>query len=142
MRSTDSTTGPRRSPPRRLGLAVAAAALATGLLAGCGDDDGASDDPDQSPGEILESTGARGLAEAVRIAIVEDDLGPDQNERDVAVIEESIEDLPVDPEVAGIVDDDRDGRDDDGKFELHVNSEAACVAIAVDGDVDVTGGAC
>jgi hypothetical protein len=123
-------------------VALTAVALAPGLLVGCGDDEQSTDDPDQSPGEILESTGARGLAEAVRVALVEDDLGPDQHERDVDVIEESIEDLPVDPDVAGIVDDDRDGQDDDGKVELHVNSEAACLSIAMDGDVEVTSGAC
>jgi len=137
MRYNDSKTA-----PRRIGLVVALAALATGLLVGCGDDESSSDDPDQSPGELLESTGARGVAEALRIAIVEDDLGPDQHERDVAVLEESIEDLPVNPDVEGIVDDDHDGRDDDGKVEVLVNSEAACVSIAMDGDVDVTGGAC
>ena len=139
MRGNASESAPHRF---RLVATATLVALAAGLLVGCGDDEQSTDDPDQSPGEILESTGARGVAEAVRVALVEDDLGPDQHERDVDVIEESVEDLPVDPDVEGIVDDDRDGRDDDGKVEVHVNSEAACLTIAMDGDVEVTGGAC
>lgn len=141
-----TTANDSRYRDRRLGALIALLVLAAGLATGCGDDDGSgtgsTDDRDQSPGEVLESAGARGVAEAVRVALVEDDLQPDQHERDVDVIEESIEDLPVDPDVEGLVDDDGDGRDDDGKVEVHVNSEAACMSIAMDGDVEVTGGAC
>jgi hypothetical protein len=133
----------RHGPVRRAGTIVALLALVAGTAAGCGDDDAPStDDPDQSAGEVLESAGARGVAEAVRVALVAEDLGPDEHERDVDVIEESIEDLPVDPDVEGLTDDDGDGRDDDGRVEVRVNSEAACISIAMDGDVDVTGGAC
>ena len=129
-----------RDSIRRFGTLVAVAGLAGGLVVGCGDD--GVDDPDQSLGEVAESAGARGVAEALRLVLVEDDLGPDQHERDVDVLQESVDDLPGDPEVTGIVDDDGDGRDDDGKVEVHVSSEVACMSIAMDGDVDVTGGAC
>jgi hypothetical protein len=135
--TNDST---RRLRLRRAGATLVAAGLAAGLFVGCGDDD--TDDPDQSLGEVAESAGARGVAEALRLALIEDDLGPDQTERDVDVLQESVDDLPGDPDVTGIVDDDGDGRDDDGKVEVHVNSEVACMSVAIDGDVDVTGGAC
>jgi hypothetical protein len=142
--SPDSTGIRRPRHPRRYGRALVAAGLATvlaaGLVTGCGDD--STDDPDQSLGEAAESAGARGVAEALRLVLVEDDLGPNQTERDVDVLQESVDDLPGDPEVTGIVDDDGDGVDDDGKVEVHVNSEVACMSVAIDGDVDVTGGAC
>lgn len=109
-------------------------------LGACGDAD--SDDPDDSAAEVVESAMARGLAEALRAVMVIDDLDEDQHRRDVEVIEESIADLPVDPEIRGVLDSDGDGRDDDGKVEVEVEAEVACVTIAEDGEVDVTGGAC
>jgi len=140
MGNSTISDSPARRRLRRAGMALALTGLAAGLTVGCGDDGG--DDPDQSLGEVAESAGARGVAEALRLVLVEDDLGPDQHERDVDVLQESVNDLPGDPEVSGIEDTDGDGRDDDGKVEVHVNSEVACMSIAMDGDVDVTGGAC
>ena len=69
---------------------------------------------------MAESAGAGGVAEALRLVLVEDDLGPNQTERDVDVLQESVDDLPGEPEVSGIADDDGDGVDDDGKVEVRV----------------------
>jgi hypothetical protein len=137
--TTTISDSPTRRRLRRAGMALAVTGLAAGLTVGCGSD---GDDPDQSLGEKAESAGARSVAEALRLVLVEDDLGPDQHERDVDVLQESVDDLPGDPEVSGIEDADGDGRDDDGKVDVHVNSEVACMTIAMDGDVDVTGGQC
>ena len=112
-----------------------------GGLAACGDDDTAGDDPDNGPGEVAESAAARVVAEALRVVLVEDD-GPATDRRKVSVLQETVDDLPGTPDVSGIVDDDGDGLDDDGNVDVHVNGETACLSVADDGDVDVTGGAC
>jgi hypothetical protein len=136
---------------RLLGLrrwsVLAVAALMVGGMVGCGDDDSGrteprGDDPDDNVGEQVESMTARGVAEALRVVMEADDLGPDQNQRDIDVIQESVDDLPGRPDVTGIEDEDGDGRDDDGFVDVHVNDEVACLSIATNGDIDVTGGAC
>jgi hypothetical protein len=81
------------------------------------------------------------VAEALRVVIIADD-GPDTDRRKVKVLNESVDDLPGRPEVTGIEDKDGDGLDDDGKVEVHVKSEVACLTVSMAGRVDVTGGAC
>jgi hypothetical protein len=121
---------------------VALAGLALGLVVGCGDDDDqAGDDSDDDLAEVAESAGARAIAEAYRLVLFADDH-PDADRRQVAILQESVDDLPGDPDITGITDDDGDGLDDDGKVEVRVNDEVACVSVATDGGVDVTGGAC
>lgn len=128
-------------------LAVLALLLLVVGAAACSDDDSSGsngtrgDDPDDNAGEVAESAAARVVAEALRVVLVEDD-GPATDRRKVSVLQESVDDLPGRPDVSGIVDDDGDGLDDDGAVEVHVNSEVACLTVAEDGDVDVTGGAC
>jgi hypothetical protein len=121
-------------------------ALVAALVAGCGDDSSGGkasggDDPDDNAKEVAESAGARVVAEALRVVIWAD-KGPDTDRRKVDVLNESVADLPGRPEVTGISDDDGDGLDDDGKVEVHVKSEVACLSISEAGRVDVTGGAC
>lgn len=134
----------RRGPLRAGRCAVAVAmCLALGLLVGCGDDEpddgsGAGDDVE----EVAESAGARAVAEAVRAALVAEDLDEAEHESDVAVLQEAVEDIPGEPDVTGIEDADGDGRDDDGKVEIHVDSEVACLSVQSSGRVDVTGGEC
>jgi hypothetical protein len=115
--------------------------LAAGALAGCGDDgddDGVVDEAEQ----VLESAGALTVAESFRTALVAEDVGADVDRRNVTVLTETVDDLPGEPDVAGIADADGDGRDDDGKVEFLVDAEAACVTVAADGDVDVADGSC
>lgn len=134
----------------RILAALAALLLLVGGAAACSDDDdsttqtggtGQGDDPDDDVGEVAESAAARAVAEIVRLALFEDD-GPDTDRRKVAVLQESVDDLPGSPDVSGITDDDGDGLDDDGAVEVRVNDEVACLTVAEDGEVDVTGGAC
>lgn len=130
----------RRRGQRLAGLAMAVV-VAAGLVA-CSDDDSAGgDDPDEGIGEIAESGAARVVAEAIRVTLVEDD-GPDTDRRKVEVLQESVDDLPGEPDVSGIADDDGDGLDDDGNVEVRVNDEVACITVSEAGRVDVTGGAC
>ena len=124
---------------RMRGLVLVLVLLVTGA---CGDDSG--DDPDESAREILDSAAARSLTEVLRALMVVDDLGEGEHRRDIAVIQETIDDLPepFEPDVSGLTDADGDGQDDDGKVEVKVDEEVACLSIAENNDVDVTGGAC
>lgn len=115
-------------------------------LAACGK----GDDPDDSDGEdsaaedaeeVVESAGARGIAEMLRVVLVSDNTF-EGREREVEVLEENVSDLPGDPEVTGIEDTDGDGLDDDGELLVHVDDEVACVSISESGSVDVHGGEC
>lgn len=91
--------------------------------------------------ELTERVSARVVAEATRATLVADDLDEGEQESDVAVLREAVEDLPGEPEVTGIEDTDGDGRDDDGKPEVHTDDEVACLSIS-SGCVDVSDGAC
>jgi hypothetical protein len=131
----------------RLWPLLVVAALVGGMFVACGsDDDGDGetdiDEIDDQAAEVTESAGARGVAEALRLVLIEDDLDEDQHVRDVDVLQESVDDLPGDPDVQGIADEDGDGKDDDGKVEVLVNDEVACMSVSLDSDVEVTGGEC
>ena len=132
-----------RRYPRWAVVAVLPLTLAAGA---CGDDDDDGGDTDdglaQQAEDLAESTGAVALAEGMRATLLAEDVGDDVDRRNVAVLQESAEDLPGDPDVAGITDADGDGRDDDGNVEVRVDDEVACLAVAPDGDVDVTDGSC
>ena len=128
-----------------------------GALGACGDDSGTSEQAgeliDEARKEAREaadaveeagkSASARAIAEAVRAALVVEDLEGDQNLRDVDVLREAVGDLPGDPQISGIEDSNGDGRDDDGQLEVVVNSERACLSLPDNsGDIDVKNGAC
>ena len=115
-----------------------AVALAIVLpLGGCGDDDS-----DEGAEDVAESAGARVVAEAIRASLLVRDLDDGQRADDVDVLREAVSDLVGEPDVSGIDDSDGDGRDDDGKVEVRVDDEAACLSVADNGEVDVTGGRC
>lgn len=120
------------------------------IAAGCGDDgddgDEGADQADEIEHELEEGAeqgGARVAAETVRASLTVRELGDDEHLRDVEVLEDATEDVPGTPEVVGLTDSDGDGRDDDGRIELQVGDESACVSVSENGEsVDVEGGAC
>jgi hypothetical protein len=83
---------------------------------------------------------ARGQAEALRERVKDLANGDTGKWRDIALLRQAAKDLPGSPDVTGVVDDNGDGKDDDGHVEIVVNDSRACVAI--DGQIDVHGGAC
>jgi hypothetical protein len=131
---------PRRGTRRRLAWAAVVIALLAAM--GCsGDDDDTGNDPDDDLGEQAASAEARVVAEALRVIILADGSdGPER--REVASLQENVDDLPGEPDISGIDDDDGDGIDDDGNLVATVDDEVACVKVAEDGDVDVNGGSC
>jgi hypothetical protein len=129
---------------------LTAVTLALGVVlaaASCSSDDDSSDGAgnDQSKvdraEQLVESAGARGLGEALRLFLLADDAF-DEHPREVRVLRENVDDLPGTPIVSGIEDTDGDGLDDDGNLETHLNDEVACVSVSTGGRVDVHGGAC
>jgi hypothetical protein len=139
VRDEPGTTGRRR---RWAAVLVVPLALAG---AACGDDE-TSDAGDegivQEVEDAGESAGALGLAEAMRVTLLAEDVGDDVDRHSVDVLRESADDLPGSPDVIGITDDDGDGRDDDGNVELRVDDEAACLTVEGDSDVAVGAGPC
>jgi hypothetical protein len=137
---------PRSRGRRRWRLVpVAAVMAAAALLVGaCGDDeDGdAGGEIEREAGDLVEGAGARAVAEALRATLVSEDLGATEHALDIPVIQEAVADLPGSPDVTGIEDADGDGQDDDGRIQVEVEDEAACIDIAENGETDVSGGAC
>lgn len=130
---------------RRATVLVSLLATLGPIATGCGDDDGADDAEElgREVDESLEEGGVRVAAETVRVSLSARELGEDEHLRDVSIIEDVTEDVPGDPEVVGLQDGDGDGRDDDGRVELRVGDESACLSVSRDGeDVDVEGGGC
>lgn len=147
----DDVTGDERARPaggrrRPAVVATAAAVLALlcgGLVAGCGDD--GSDDRDgvgRQAQDLAESVGAVAVAESLRVSLAARDVGADVDRRNVDVLRRAADDVPGDPDISGIADEDGDGRDDDGKVEVRVEDQTACLTIAEDGDTDVSDRSC
>jgi hypothetical protein len=107
-----------------------------GVLGACSDED--RDEIER----LADDAGARSVAEALRVSLLAQDLGNDQHVDDVVIIEAAVRDLPGDPEVSGIEDADGDGRDDDGKVNVRVDDESACVTVHDNGEVNVSDDAC
>lgn len=127
---------PRGATTRLRRLATMVVVAAAGFLGACGDDDGVID-------EAAESAGARAVAEAVRVSLLAQELPEGESYRTVTVLSEAVRDLPGEPEVRGIEDDDGDGLDDDGQLEVVVGDEVVCLSVGAQGDdIDVEDGAC
>lgn len=140
MGTRSDAGGPGRRERRRW-RSSAVVLLVFALVAACGDDEEPADDADAAE-DFAESAGARTVAEALRASLVGEELDDDARRGEVTVLQDAVENLPGEPDVAGIEDRDGDGRDDDGLVEVRVDEEVACVAVAADGEVDVSGGAC
>ena len=116
-------------------------ALAGALFAGaCGGDDNAN--LREKAEDVAGSAGARAAAEVMRGALEAQDLDGGKTLRDVEVLRENAADVPGDPTVEGIVDADGDRKDDDGKVELRVGGQAACVIVTTENKVSVDSDAC
>lgn len=93
--------------------------------------------------EAGEQVGARAVAEAIRAALIVEDLETGEPLRDIDVLHRAVDAIPGAPQVSGIEDADGDGRDDDGRLEVAANDELACVSVpAGGGDIDVRSDAC
>lgn len=129
-------------------MVVLAIALAL-LGAACSDDtrDKIGDAAESVQEDVESATDearARSAAEAFRVSIKAADLDDAAGgAREVAMLQQSGEDLPGDPIAQGIVDGDGDGVDDDGFVEFVVGDAVTCVTLPVTGDdIDVSGGRC
>jgi hypothetical protein len=122
-----------------------AGCLLVGVTAACGGDDDVDDALDSAREQVEDvagSAGARAAAEAMRGVLEAEDLAPEETLRTMTVLQESVDDLPGDPTVTGIEDTDGDGKDDDGNVEFAVGDQRACVTVADNGDISVSGDAC
>jgi hypothetical protein len=128
---------------RRFAVTLVAGALVVGAAA-CGDDDvrKSIDEAREDVEDAVGAAGARAAAEVLRGILLARDLDEGETLRDVAVLRDAVEDLPGDPEVARLHDRSGDGKDDDGRIELRVGDQRACIEVADNGEVDVSGGAC
>jgi hypothetical protein len=141
-RSEQTRARPRS---RRTWRSPAGVLLALALVVGgCGDDDDGdqADDGAEDAEDVAESAGARGVAEVLRASLIAEERDDEARRGEVTVLRDAVENLPGEPDVAGIEDGDGDGRDDDGRVEVRVDDEVACLTISPEGDVDVSGGRC
>ena len=126
---------------RRSAMLLTGFPLAVALVAGCVEDE--RDEAVEETEEFTAATEAETVAEALRAAVLAEDLDEDEHADDVLVLRAAVEKLPGNPDIGGIDDDDGDGRDDDGRIEVHVDDDAACVSFVDDRDeLRVTDDAC
>lgn len=86
---------------------------------------------------------ARVAAEDLRVRIKANAAAVTQGPRSIVAINESAAAVAGSPEIAGAVDADGDGLDDDGKVQVNVDGASACVTLPATGnDTTVTGGPC
>jgi hypothetical protein len=129
----------------RIPLRTLSLCLTIGLtVAACGDDGGASSTAnslkDQATGAINQGA-ARVQAEALRALIKEKADNKSDQYTSMTVLEKAIDALPGDPTVVGLTDANGDGKDDDGKLEVQMNGEKACVSISGK-DINVDNNSC
>ena len=110
-----------------VGVPIAAAALTS-----CG----------SSAKRTIDEARARTAAEAVRAQLKAAQPQPGHTVRDVNALRTAADRIPGSPRITGLTDADHDGKDDDGKVDIAVGKEHACVTAHDNGTVDVTSGAC
>jgi hypothetical protein len=115
-------------------------------IAACGDsNDDAKDAVDSARAkaeDVAGAAGARTAAEALRGLLQAKHLDANQTLRDVAVLQAAADDVPGSPSVSGIDDQDGDGNDDDGKVQLAVGDQVACVSVQDNGETSVSSDSC
>lgn len=130
---------------QRCGRLLVACFLLFGLAA-CGDSSDDTKDAVDSAREKAENVagaaGARTAAEALRGLLLAKNLDANQTVRDVVVLQAAADDLPGSPSVSGIDDQDGDGKDDDGKVQLAVGDQVACVSVQDNGEISVSSDSC
>lgn len=126
----------------RRGRARFAATLATAilLLGACGDDEDV-DDARQDAEGLVNQSAVRVQAEAFRGLLKTKGDGDAVKYVSMTVLQDALDDLPGDVTSSGLADTNNDGRDDDGRVQLEVNGEKACVSITGT-DTTVSNGAC
>ena len=130
---------------QRCGRLLVACFLLFGLAA-CGDSgDDAKDAVDsarEKAEDVAGAAGARTSAEALRGLLLAKHLDANQTVRNVVVLQAAADDLPGSPSVSGIDDQDGDGKDDDGKVQLAVGDQVACVSVQDNGEISVSSDSC
>jgi hypothetical protein len=124
------------------GALIGFIALGAALFAGS-----ACDDAEETVEEVEEKAGeagARASAEAFRASLkaqeTDDSAG---GVRAIEPLRAAAEDVPGDPDITGIADENGDGVDDDGYVQVNVSDQNACVTLPESGDeIDVAGGPC
>jgi hypothetical protein len=130
---------------QRFGRLLVAGLLLFGIAA-CGDSNDDAQDAVDSAREKAEdvagATGARASAEALRGLLQAKNLDANETLRSVAVLQAAADDLPGSPSVTGIDDQDGDGKDDDGKVQIAVGDQVACVSVQDNGETSVSSDSC
>jgi len=121
-------------------LLIASVAMAALALGACSDSNGKN--AREQVEDAVGGAGAHAAAESMRVALEAHDLKAGQTLRDVDVLRENADDVPGDPKVSGITDSNRDGKDDDGKVELTVGDQSACLVVNDQNDVSVDDDTC
>jgi hypothetical protein len=100
----------------------------------------ATEDVDEGVDDASARAGAEAFRASLKAQETDDDAG---GVRQIDALEEAADDVPGSPDIAGIADDDGDGVDDDGRVEVRVGDQVACVELPESGDeIDVTDDAC
>ena len=103
----------------------------------------AADTAKENAEDAAGAAGARAAAEALRVSLKGNDTADEKGMRSVDAINQAAEDLPGDPEISMVDDGDGDGLDDDGKVQVSVGDQDACLTLPETGeDTQVTGEAC
>jgi hypothetical protein len=135
----------RRSKLRRM---FALAGVVVLMTAGCSEDtkDKAGDVGESLKEDAKDNTGklaAFAVAETFRSSLKANAAAMEEGLRSMAALEEVKEDIPGNPDITEIKDDDGDGLDDDGKVLIKASDKFACVIIPETGDdTEVKEGAC
>ena len=83
------------------------------------------------------------VAESFRTSLKANNVAMEEGLRSMAALEEVSQDLPGDPDISEIKDDDGDGLDDDGKVLITSGDKQACVIIPDTGEnTEIKEGAC
>ena len=89
------------------------------------------------------TAGALAAAEALRTQLLAKKLSPATGTlRTTAVLQDVADNMPGAFAVSGIDDTDGDGKDDDGKVQVTLGDQSACLTVQDNGETSVAEGAC